>query len=126
MRLLSVVTVFIFTVSSFGIETEPDSMSQETHAISVNILGKTQEKQKKVLLISRIGLGVLAAGFVGLGVYNTVQAETEYQNYSNQTTGPQGTIDDTWKAVEQAEYRRNLFYGLSAVSLVGFSLTFDF
>jgi len=83
-------------------------------------------QSNKSVLISRIILGVTCVSFLGAGLYYNRKSESYIDRYVTLQNNSQQSLDTQWDRVSSAEGKRNVFYSLSAVSAVGFTVTFRF
>lgn len=96
------------------------------------------KKKRNMLLVGRIGIGVLAAGFGGYGYYldrkigsNMDKKRQLYQQYKTSTTFQQfesyrADYDIAHKRGEELTLRRNACYVAAGIAGVGFLVTFAF
>jgi len=106
-------------------KTANDTQSVAAVEIPTNI--PAEPKKSKTSFWVAIGLDILGAAAIGLGVYNNAKARDYYNEYKDirqnatleQYFEQQSAFDAKYRKVEKAEKMRNIFYATGGALLLG-------
>ena len=97
------------------LKVEVDSIPNST----LSTLHSPPEKKSKTPFYVAVGLDVLGAALLGLGIYQHIDASDKYETYKNMPKNlPEEEYSKAYKDVDATKTDRNIFYAIGSALLV--------